>query len=465
MFSVPRALARLSRGLTLGVALAAVLVVAGRAAAITITMDYSNDLFFNNPAHAAAKASLEAAATDIGSLLTSTLGKVTDTSTGSAGGSSATFDFHLTYTNPTTNAQVTVDPVSLAQNQFTIFVGVQKLTGTTAGQGGPGGFGFTAGGLFDTQANFTNAVHNAQTAANANVGRGSGPVISRLSGSFTDNNMVSYPYTLTAGSMIGNLWFDDDTNNDGVVDSDTQLNSYWQFDHTAPVPAGKLDFYSVAEHEILHSLGFSSSQSFTDDVSTANPRNWVGPAGGNSQVISLLGSGIGVLQPDSAHITEGLMSTRLSDGAAQEALMDPTLTTGQRKTVTRLDLAFLRDIGWQTEAYPLLKGDFNQDNLRTATDIDAMFKALTNLPAYESQFGVQPQNLLTIADINGDNVFNNLDIQAMLALLQTDALAGAPTLQSVPEPGSLLLAAVGASLLMFKLKSRRRIQHAGADFF
>ena len=46
------------------------------------------------------------------------------------------------------------------------------------------------------------------------------------------------------------------------------------------------------------------------------------------------------------------MSTRLSDGLAQEAVMDPTITVGTRKTLTELDLAFLRDLGFTTVPEP-----------------------------------------------------------------------------------------------------------------
>ena len=46
------------------------------------------------------------------------------------------------------------------------------------------------------------------------------------------------------------------------------------------------------------------------------------------------------------------MSARLSDGVMQEVVMDPNITTGTRKELTELDLAFLRDIGWETITIP-----------------------------------------------------------------------------------------------------------------
>jgi hypothetical protein len=136
------------------------------------------------------------------------------------------------------------------------------------------------------------------------------------------------------------LWFDRDTNNDGVADTDAILNNSWQFDYNQS-PVGKNDFYSVALHEILHALGFGASDSWQAHVTGGH--SWNG-----SQVVGLLGTGTNVLGVDDAHIAEGLMSARLSDGGVQEAVMDPSLTVGTRKTLTWLDLAFLRDIGWQT---------------------------------------------------------------------------------------------------------------------
>jgi hypothetical protein len=47
--------------------------------------------------------------------------------------------------------------------------------------------------------------------------------------------------------------------NNGTTDSASLLDSYWHYDHTSPVAAGQNDFYSVALHELLHSIGFGSS--------------------------------------------------------------------------------------------------------------------------------------------------------------------------------------------------------------
>jgi len=165
-------------------------------------------------------------------------------------------------------------------------------------------------------------------------------VIGSLNGTFLGSS-----YSLIYGVLAGSIWFDSDTNNDSIVDSPSTLDAAWHFDHLTPVAGGKNDFYSVALHELLHAVGFGSSQTW-DGLRTGT--TWSGP----EAMAQNGGSGTSLLDAGGAHIREGLMSTRLLDGVAQEALMDPTLTTGSRKYLTQIDLAFLRDLNFQTVPEP-----------------------------------------------------------------------------------------------------------------
>jgi hypothetical protein len=429
------------------VPIAVMLVARGpsTASAFSIALDYSNDSFF--AAHPTAKATLDAAAQYISTLITTPLAATTDTNTANVNGSTATFDFNLSYTNPTTGMTQTIDPAVVPAGQVRIFVGVQKInSGGEAGQGGPGGAGVNAAVSYFNQTDLNAAFNNAQAAANVNMGRGGGPTIGKLNGNL-NGSFGTLPFSINYGSSVGSVWFDVDTNNDGVVDTDAQLNNYWQFDSTKPVGATQTDFYSVALHEMLHALGFGTSASWTNKVSTSAPQDWLG-----TQVTALLGTGHNVLGPDSEHVAGNLLSTRLTDGAVQQAVMSPTILTGTRKSVTRLDLAFLRDMGWDTIAYPFLPGDFNQDNHRTAADVQAMMTALTNLSAYKTTHALSDADLLAIGDLNGDHVVSNADLQGLLNLL----VGGGGALQGVPEPGSFLLLGSGGILLISYPKLRRR---------
>jgi endoglucanase len=99
-------------------------------------------------------------------------------------------------------------------------------------------------------------------------------------------------------------------------------------------------------------------------------------------------------------------------------------------------------------------GDFNRDGHVDASDIAAMEAALSNLSGWESSETAQGLNSTQekiIADVNGDGVVNNADLQALIQLIQS----GGGSTDAVPEPASLLLLGLGA-LMWPALKQRRR---------
>ncbi len=73
---------------------------------------------------------------------------------------------------------------------------------------------------------------------------------------------------------------------------------------------------------------------------------------------------------------------------------------------------------------PPVKGDIDRNGSRTADDIPALLSALTDLKKYRTTQLLTAPELLDIADINGDAVVNNCDIQATLDLLISDQSAG-----------------------------------------
>jgi hypothetical protein len=413
---------------------AAVSLAAGRCRAINIVLDYSDDTFF--AAHPTAKASLEAAAQEISNLIISPLNATATSNAETVNSAMVTFNYSLSIKNPTTGQPQTINAAALPANQVRIYVGMQNIeTGSEEGQGGPGSVGVSANVSYFNQSDVPAAVAATALDANTNLTRGGGPIINTLSSpgfSGIPNSQFSFNF----GSLAGNLWFDSDTNNDNTTDSDAVLNNFWQFDHTKPVGPGQLDFYSVALHEMLHALGFSTSASWTARDSSGSPANWTG-----AQVIALEGTGTNVLQPDGEHINSNLLSTTFNGDQLQQPVMSPTINIGTRKQVTDLDLAFMRDIGWQTAVL----GDMNQDHHFDAKDISAMLKALINPTTYETAFNISSSEMLTVGDINGDGRLTNADLQDMIGLLKN----GDGSLQAVPEPGSLLLMCCGLIGLCF----------------
>lgn len=317
-----------SSRLALATATLAFAALAPAAQAFNIVIDYSYDTgnYFSN---ATAKAALEAAASDLSSALTNSLGAVSsDTFTGTNGDTTAEFDWKLTFTNPTTGATEQLETFSFGADEYRVFVGARLLGGSTLGQGGAGGAGISlTGGGFEEE--WIGAMAAAESASNAAMLRGSGPQIGHFTGS-ADLGGTTANYDLRFGLTVGNLWFDTDAN--------------WHFDHTTAVAPGASDFYSVALHELIHSLGVGASDSWNANKSGTT---WLGAEG-----IAEKGTGVGFLNPAGDHLASGTISSTVLDGTSQEVVMDPEITTGTRKLLTDLDLAVLRDMGFETSAIP-----------------------------------------------------------------------------------------------------------------
>ncbi|MEQ1862583.1 MAG: PEP-CTERM sorting domain-containing protein [Chthoniobacteraceae bacterium] len=308
----------------------ALLASVAAARALIIQLDYTYDVadggnFFGS--NAVARAALEKAATDLGAAILPSLAAVTtDVFNGASGGGTASIDWALDFDNPVTTSTVTLNTFTFAAETVRLFVGMRQL-GSTLGVGGPGGVAvaFGAGG---TAAGRVTAFNNAAAASNSMMQRGGGPVIGDVSGSFNTGGGTA-PYSLNYGAMIGAISFDIDTN--------------WNFNATGTVPSGTSDFYSVALHEIMHAIGFGTSDTWSAKRSGTT---WTG-----ANAIAIAGSGTNLVAA-SGHIAEGVMSFRQDGGGMQEAAMDPTLTVGTRKVLTQLDLAILRDIGYATVPEP-----------------------------------------------------------------------------------------------------------------
>ncbi len=326
---------------TLALTFSALSLLSLNAGAFSIALDYSHSassFFDTNTADGlAARAAVAAAAADLSNAVTSSLAALSSPDlvyTGSNGATTSTFTAHLSYTNPDTGAQVDLTDINLAANEFRVYVGSRSLGGSTLGQGGPGGLGYTPGGGSsspDYATEWAGAVATAETNFNNALGRDTDVEV----GSFSDVvtlGGVPASFTLGFGPTVGNLWFD----NDG--------SSSWHLDHTTAVGFGMSDLYSVALHEMLHAIGIGTYGLWDAQVSGTD---WLG-----AEVIALQGSGVGLIDGGGGHIATGVMSPRLSDGVMQEVVMDPNLTTGTRKELTELDLAFLRDLNFTTVPEP-----------------------------------------------------------------------------------------------------------------
>ena len=360
--------------------------------AIELRLDFRHDsVFQSNPA---AVAAIEAAAADISFAITSSLGAIeADSFTGQSGNTSATFDLQFIYRNPTSGETEIVDPVAIGADEIVVFVGAESLPGGVLGSAGPGAalLGISAAGPPD---NWTAAVDNAEELANQVLERGGGPIIGSLSGGPTYDGVTS-EFQLRFGFSHSDLTLDADKNNDGVMESVENLADYWHFDHTTPVASEKFDLYSVALHELMHAIGLGPSQTWDELVAGTR---WSG-----ENVIEHLGTGRNALHFDENHIAAGQMSTRISDGVLQVAALTPDVPLGARNSLTLLDLAFLRDLNYETVIEAGSLGDLNDDGLFDLLDLDELTAEIAT-GGGDTSF-----------DINGDDVVDILDVDDWLA--------------------------------------------------
>jgi hypothetical protein len=397
------------------------LTAGGTSHAINIVLEYQAGTLFHSNLDVVAKNSIQAAASDLSAAITSSLNAInTDVYVGTNGQTEASFDMKYNVSNPSAAGQSEISTATIIANTVTIRVGAKSLSGSTLGVGGPNGLGFDVG-LSGFPSQFVGAVGDVEPDIENAYKRGGGPIIGTLAGNLEWDGFVAN-YSIDYGISYGSLSFDKDSSNE------TTLNNYWHFNHTTPVAVGKNDLYSVALHEMLHAIGIGVSSSWTSRVSGGV--NWTGP-----EVAALYGSGTGLVS--SGHITEGITSTRISDGAPQEVVMDPTITQGTRKYLTALDLAFLRDIGYSTIIPTIFSpADFNEDG-----DVDG-----ADLLTWRNAYG---------SNANGDTDADG-DTDGRDFLVWQREFTGSGPLSAgtaIPEPG---LATLAITALLCLSCSRQR---------
>jgi hypothetical protein len=381
---------------------------AGQAGAINIVLDYSYDSqgFFNN---ATAKATLEKAAADLSAILTDSFSPIVvpqdfiSQPPGAPYPLTTTWDWDIKFNNPGVNGgpEVTIVEPTFTADEFRIYAGGRSLSGSTLGVGGPGGVEYE----FDS-AYWTSDKDEIDAIT-------SGFDVQRNRGQ-------------TAGFAA---W-------GGTITFDNDPGTNWHYDWQTDPSSGESDLYSVAIHELMHALGWGTSSEWNALASGG----FSGPA-----VVAEYG---GAAPITGGHWGYGTMSTVLRDGDAQEAAMDPDLTTGTRKVLTDLDVAALDDIGWDIDTSftynSAVIGDLDDDGDIDDADLGTAFANYTGpLPA-----GVGTKTA-DDGDTDNDGDVDDADLGTLFA-----GYTGPIGNSSVPEPASAALLAMGALLV-----ARRRQRH------
>jgi len=152
-------------------------------------------------------------------------------------------------------------------------------------------------------------------------------------------------------------------------------------------------------------------------------------------------------------------------------ILDWTNVSGKFSTLQLPALA--APAGWNTSqlntmgvltATLFVPGDVSRDGHVNIADISALGGALADLSKYQSTHGpgggaLTSQQLLQIANLTGDNLANNLDVQGLINYLANNAGAlsapgGDSSVTAVPEPSSLVLLVLGLTTALIRQRSR-----------
>jgi len=381
---------------SLSAAAAALMWVPTPARAIDVVLDFgfdTNDFFGSgNPNGAAggaqALASINAAADFFSELLTDSFDPIV-------------VPEPFTVTPPGFSASIGAD-------EYRVYVGGQSFGGNVLGTGGPGGFSSSASFSAFTQEQIAEA--------------------QQINDDF--NSAIT-----TRGEASGFAGWG------GVVSFDNDDSTNWHFDHLSEPSAGEADFFSVALHEIAHTLGFGVSAEWnaliSDGIFTG------------SAATEVFGGPVPI---EPGHLLEGTESTIRGTDIVQEVSLDPSITLGTRKLFTDLDVAVLEDLGWNIAELVVpefITGDYNGDGFVGQEDLDLV---LLNFGSTELPDGFVEGALA--GGLPFDNLIGQDELDGVLLNFGAGTATASASLSAVPEPATAALLLIGGAAMTTR---RRRL--------
>lgn len=208
----------------------------------------------------------------------------------------------------------------------------------------------------------------------------------------------------------------------------------WHFDpYTLPGP-GRIDFLTIAFHELAHVFGFGTAPSFDNLIQN---HQFLG-----AHVIALNG-GAAQLALDDNHWAVGTTSGPYA--VQRPSALTAALLQGQRTPLTPIDYAALADLGWQVPSRLLgLHGDANQDGRVDGRDF----------LLWQQGFG---SNGSLIADMNGDWLVDDFDLWMWRNNYGVTIAPGAMAASiQVPEPSVIALGFIATLTIACRVSSKIR---------
>lgn len=404
-------------GLLLGIALAS-----SHARAINIVLDYSLDnanegWFSGSPAALARRTALDSAADFLSAIITTddwdaisvsnkdlsftdiAASSINDLNGNAVAGSLESDGQGFSYSIDLTNLS------SVAANEYVVYVGAFQFDAGTSSHAKAGWDG----------SDRRNAAGNAGVEFNTWGGKlyfdtgddwytGQNPGIDP-----TDDYGIQDPNKMPSNDISSDNW-----------DWSTSSNTWkgFELDSIDPGAVNQSDLYSTALHELLHALG----------ATTSNMETYVGVSGNTLIGPNVVGAHGGPVPKSSSsgHFASDVQSEVWdSQGIISEVSLDPNSLRATRKYLTKLDVALLRDLGYQvSDSFSNgLIADFDNNGTVDAAD----------LHQWMSDYGGPG------SDANDNSISDGADL--LLWQQQFDSGRALTDITAVPEPNPLLLLA------------------------
>jgi hypothetical protein len=198
-------------------------------------------------------------------------------------------------------------------------------------------------------------------------------------------------------------------------------------------PFAAWDALSVVRHELGHTLGFTPSFYYDNFATGSQFDKW----GSHITVSTFDPGGLNVSMASSSNLGHVLDS-----GATAGDLMVPALLNSVRRVIGTTDLKMLR-VAYAYQIMPqFFPGDANRDGAVNGADLNIVL----------SDYNLASMSWIQ-GDFNGDGTVNGTDLNVVLSNYNQSSHVG----DAVPEPGTLVMLALGAMAVLACRGWRKRL--------